>query len=191
MKSMIKLLMLIVVASVLFTSCDQKKKELKEALEQANKECPMTLGDGMTINSFALGDDNSVEIKYTVNESIASISALNNHKEEALETMTIVLTKGSRQTFVDKIIDAGVDLRFVFVGEQSGERATINVSVDNLKKAKEKFSNMTDDQKAIVSNVLGMKIKLPMKVNDVTTVTELSITSSAIVLCGDKRTNEC
>lgn len=181
MKRMIKSLMLIVVASVLFTSCDQKKKELKEFLNQANKECPIALGNGMAITSVALGDDDAVEMKFTVNETIASVSALNNHKEEALETMTMALTKGSSLTVVNKIIDAGVDLRLVFVDEKSGQRATINASVDDLKKAKEKFSNMTDDQKTIVSNVLGMKIKLPFRANEITTLTGLSITSSALV----------
>ena len=181
MKRMIKSLMLIVIASVLFTSCDQKKKELKEFLGQANKECPIALGNGMAITSVALGDDDAVEMKFTVNETIASVSALNNHKEESLEAMTMALTKGPNLTIVNKIIDAGVDLRLVFVDEKSGQRVTINASVDDLKKAKEKFSNMTDDQKTIVSNVLGMKMKLPMKVGNETTLTELSITSSALV----------
>lgn len=178
MKRTINSLVLILIASVLLTSCDQKKKELKESVEEINKECPISYGDIMTLNNVAF-EDNTVEMKFTVNESFFSISALNNHKEETLEILGLSLTKGNR--IIDKIIDAEVNLRFVFVGGTSGGKATVEVFSDDLKKSQEKFSNMTDNQKTIVSNVLGVKIKLPTRVDEITTMTGLSITSSAIV----------
>ena len=181
MKRMISSLVLIAIASVLFTSCDQKEKELKEQVDKFNKACPMSLGDIMTLNSAMLEDDNTVEMKFTANEALASISVLNNHKEDVIEIMSMSLTKETSKILVDKIIDAGANLRTVIVGGQSGMRASFEVSADDLKRAKEKFSNMTEGQKLIASNVLGMKLKLPVRIDDITTMTGLSITSSALV----------
>ena len=181
MKGMIKSLVLIIIASVLFTSCDQKKRELKEQVDKFNKACPMSLGDIMTLNSAMLEEDNTVEMKFTANEALASISALNNHKEDAIEIMSMSLTKETSKILVDKIIDAGANLRTVIIGGQSGMRASFEVTADDLKRAKEKFSNMTEGQKLIASNVLGMKLKLPLRIDDITTMTGLSITSSSLV----------
>ena len=181
MKRMNKSLVLIAIASVMFTSCDQKKKELKEQVDKFNKACPMSLGDIMTLNSAILEDDNTVEMKFTANEALASITALNNHKEDALEIMSMSLTKETSKVLVDKIINAGANLRTVIVGGQSGMRAVFEVTADDLEKAKEKYSNMTEGQKLITSNVLGMKLKLPVRIDDITTMTGLSITSSALV----------
>lgn len=63
MKEMIKSLVLIIIASVLFTSCDQKKRELKEEVDKFNKACPMSLGDIMTLNSAMLEENNTVDYK--------------------------------------------------------------------------------------------------------------------------------
>lgn len=180
MKRIVKLVMPIMMASVLFTSCDEKMKELKEQVDKFNKECPMAFGDIMTLNSTML-DENTVEMKFTANETMSSISALNNHKEEVKEILVMSLSKETSKILVDKIIDAGANLRTVIVGGQSGMRASFEVTADDLRTAKERFSNMTEGQKLIASNVMGMKIKLPIRTDDVTTLTGLSITPSALV----------
>ena len=180
MKRMVKLMVLMMIASVLFTSCDEKMKDLKEQVDKFNKECPISLGEVMTLNSAML-DENTVEMKYIANETISSISALNNHKEEVKEILVMSLSKETSKVLVDKIIEAGANLRTVVVGGQSGMRASFEVTADDLKRAKEKFSNMTEGQKLIASNVLGMKLKLPVKIDDITTMTGLSITPSALV----------
>lgn len=180
MKSLLKVLMLVVMAAVLFTSCDEKMKELQEQVNKFNKECPISLGEVMTLNSAML-DEKTVEMKFTANEAIASISALNNHKEEVKEIMVMSLSKETSKVLVDKIIEAEANLRTVVVGGQSGMRASFEVTADDLKRAKEKFSNMTEGQKLIASNVLGMKLKLPVRIDDITTMTGLSITPSALI----------
>ena len=42
MKEKLTSLMLIIMASVLFSSCDQKMKELKEQVDKFNMACPMS-----------------------------------------------------------------------------------------------------------------------------------------------------
>ena len=180
MKEKLTFLMLMIMASALFSSCDQKMKELKEQVDKFNKACPMSFGDIMTLNSTML-DNNVVEMKLTANETVASISALNNHQEEAKEILTMSLSKETSKVLIDKIIDADANLRIIIVGGQSNMRAEFELTANDLKRAKEKFSNMTEGQKLVASNVLGMKIKLPLMIDDITKLVGLSLTPDALV----------
>jgi hypothetical protein len=155
-------------------------KELKEQVDKFNKACPMSFGDIMTLNSTML-DNNVVEMKLTANETVASISALNNHQEEAKEILTMSLSKETSNVLVDKIINADANLRIIIVGGQSNMRAEFELTANDLQRAREKFSNMTEGQKLVASNVLGMKIKLPLMIDDITKLVGLSLTPDALV----------
>ena len=180
MKEKLTFLMLMIMASALFSSCDKKMKELKEQVDKFNKACPMSFGDIMTLNSTML-DNNVVEMKLTANETVASISALNNHQEEAKEILTMSLSKETSNVLVDKIINADANLRIIIVGGQSNMRAEFELTANDLQRAREKFSNMTEGQKLVASNVLGMKIKLPLMIDDITKLVGLSLTPDALV----------
>lgn len=180
MKKNTKFWMVIAVFIFLLFSCDKQKKELKEQVDKFNKACPISLDDNMTLNSIMF-DENVVEMKITANENVTPISALNNHKEEVKEIMTMSLSKETSKVLVDKIIDAGANIRLVIVGGQSNMRAEFELTANDLQNAKERFSNMTEGQKLIASNVLGMKIKLPLMIDDITKLVGLSLTADALV----------
>lgn len=179
MKKNTEFWMVIAVFILLLSSCDKQKKELKEQVDKFNKTCPISLDDIMTLNSIMF-DENVVEMKITANENVTSISALNNHKEEVKEIMTMSLSKETSKVLVDKIIDAGANIRLVIVGGQSNMRAEFELTANDLQNAKERFSNMTEGQKLIASNVLGMKIKLPLMIDDITKLVGLSLTADAL-----------
>ena len=103
LKSIFGLLMLFVMASFLFTSCDQQKKELQEIVDKMNNDCPLPLGDIGSINSVAF-DGETVEMKFTSNETLAPISSLTNHQEEAKEMMGMSLTEDASEKLIDLII---------------------------------------------------------------------------------------
>ena len=172
-------MMLTIIASFVFTSCDQKMKELKEQVDKFNKACPFSFGEVMTLNSTIL-DEETVEMKFTANETFAQISALNNHKDETKEILTMSLSKETSKPLVDKIIEAGANIKVIIVGEQSNTRADFELTANELQNAKEKFSNMSEGQKLVASNVLGMKIKLPLMIDDITKLVGLSLTADAL-----------
>ena len=80
MKCLLRSLMLVVFASIMFTSCDENKKELKELVEKLNNDCPVPLGDFGSINSVQF-DGEKVEMKFTSNEIYAPVSSLSNHQQ--------------------------------------------------------------------------------------------------------------
>lgn len=179
MKSVLKSLMLVVMASVLFASCDEQKKELKSLVEKMNSDCPLPLGDIGSVNSIMF-DGDVVEMKFTSNESFAPVSSMSNHQQELKEMLGMSLSKGSSDKLVEKIIAAGVNFRSVFVGMQSGEKIVLEVTPDELKTYAEKYSNMTDQQKLIVTMYIGTKVKLPVAIDNMTKLVGLSLTSDAL-----------
>ena len=168
------------IAIFALTSCNQKMQQLKEQVEKFNNACPFSFGEIMTMNSVTF-DNEVLVMKLTANENVVSISALNNHKEEVKEILGMSLSKDTSKDLVDAVIEAGVNYRIVIVGGQSGMRAEAEMTATELKTSKERFSNMTEGQKLIASNVMGMKIKLPLQQDEITTLTGLSLTSSALV----------
>lgn len=179
MKSVLKSLMLVIMASVLFASCDEQKKELKSLVEKMNSDCPLPLGDIGSVNSIMF-DGDVVEMKFTSNESFAPVSSMSNHQQELKEMLGMSLSKGSSDKLVEKIIAAGVNFRSVFVGMQSGEKIVLEVTPDELKTYAEKYSNMTDQQKLIVTMYIGTKVKLPVAIDNMTKLVGLSLTSDAL-----------
>ena len=179
MKGMIKSLVLVILISVLFASCDEQKKELKSLVEKMNSECPLPLGDIGSVNSIMF-DGEVVEMKFTSNESFAPVSSLSNHQQELKEMLGMSFSKGSNDKLVEKIISAGVNFRSVFIGMQTGEKIVLEVTPNDLKTYAEKYSNMTDQQKLIVTMYIGTKVKLPVAIDNTTKLVGLSLTSDAL-----------
>ena len=179
MKEMSKSLVLVIIVIALFTSCDEQKKELKNLVEKMNSECPLPLGDIGSVNSIMF-DGEVVEMKFTSNESFAPVSSLSNHQQELKEMLGMSFSKGSNDKLVEKIIAAGVNFRSVFVGMQTGEKIVLEVTPNDLKTYAEKYSNMTDQQKLIVTMYIGTKVKLPVAVDNTTKLVGLSLTSDAL-----------
>ncbi len=179
MKSLFKSLMLIMFASVLLISCDEKKQELKEMVEKLNNECPVPLGDFGSINSVQF-DGEKVEMKFTSNEIYAPVSSLSNHQQEVKEMLGVSLSKNDDTKLVEKIIATGVTFHTIFVGNQTGQRAEFTMTADEFSDALEKYSNMSDQQKLIVIMYVGSKIKLPIVIDDITKLVGLSLTSDAL-----------
>ena len=144
-----------------------------------NSECPLPLGDIGSINSMML-DGETVEMKFTSNESFAPVSSLMSHQQELKESLCMGLSKDPSNKLVDKIVAAGVDLRIVFVGMQTREKAEFTISPDELRNAADKFSNMSEQQKLIVTMYIGTKVKLPVSIDNMTKLVGLSLTSDAL-----------
>lgn len=204
MKRISNILMLATMALVLVSSCEEKKKgikgqlsdlvsnvfssnseqkeELKEQIEKFNNVCPISLGDiGFIVSVLFNENDDVVEIKFSSNESFAPISVLSDHQNDVKESLCLSLSKESSKKLVDNIIAAGVSVRTVFIGLQTRQRVEFSLTSNELSKAIDKYSNMNDNQKLIVSMYIGSKIKLPLAIDDITKLVGLSLTADALV----------
>ena len=193
MKKQLFLLLLTLISILSFSSCNQKNiQQLKEQVEKFNDVCPISYGDMFTLNSVLLNEE-TVEMRFSTNGNATSISALNNHKEELKDIMSIGLSKETSKRLLDNIIEAGANFRTIIVSGQSGERVIFDFTSNELERARNKYSNMTESQKLITNRVLGAQIRLPLQVDYITTMTGISITSSNLVYkyeINDRETGE-
>lgn len=180
MEKKLKSLMLMIIASLAFVSCNEQKKELKEQIEKFKNECPVPLGDLGSINSASF-DGETVEMDFAINETFAPISSLSDHQQEMKEVLAMSLTKDSSRELIDLIISTNCSFKTLFVGSQSGQKCEFSFTANELGTAIEKFSNMNDKQKLIISMVMGSKIKLPLAVDDITKLVGLSLTADALI----------
>lgn len=174
-----KFLMLMMVVT-LFTSCNQKKNELKENVAKFNDECPIPLGDIGSLNSVSY-DGETVEMKMTSYETFATIPQLSAHTQELKESLCLSLTSNAGKKLIDAIIETGSNFKMVFVGNETRQRAEFTLSAQELSNARDKFGNMSDQEKLIASNLISSKIKLPFQVDNITKLVGLSLNQNELV----------
>ena len=177
---MLTSMMLTIIASTMFTSCDEQKRELRELVEDFNKECPILLDNFGTINSVSF-DGETVEMKFTSNEAYAPVSSLSYHQQEVKDLICMDFTKGASRELINLIIDTGVKYRAVFIGNKTGQRAEFTIASNEMEEAMEKYSGMNDEQKLIMSMVIGTNIKLPIAVDEMTKLVGLTLTSNSLI----------
>lgn len=96
---------LVVALAVVLVGCDNKQREIEKALEEINKECPMYIGDGLTIVNVE-ADDNYIIYNVTVDDDLYDIAFM--------RTFSEVLKQGIRSELVSGV---GVDDLRDFVNE--------------------------------------------------------------------------
>jgi len=162
----------------LLKSCG-KDQEIVELVKKYDAECPMAFGETGTVNSVSY-EDNSLVIKISIHGTAGSVSTLQSNKEETKEMICMSLSKDSNKRLTKKMIEADIDLKVLF-SDATGERTSFKITAKEMKKALEKFSKMSEEEKIIVNGVFGTKINLPLQIDDITTLTNLSITAKDVV----------
>ena len=171
------LLMLLFIS--ILTSCNLKRQKLEEQVKKYNTACPIPLGGAMTLNSIVFEDD-TVTMKITADDRFISIDALKSHEEDAKEILGLGVSKGTSVEFIDLMIESNTVFNPVFINNKSGTRASLKITPIELKRTKEKFQNLNDGQKTILSNVLGLQLRLPIQIDDITTLKNLVLTENSI-----------
>lgn len=178
MKNEVFIVIMMFVISALITSCDENKELLKRQVEQFSKECPASYGDILTINSVAYNKD-VVEMDYIFNENFVSISAFNSHKEEVKEVLGLSLSR--KKLLLLNMVNAKAGFRAIIGGGQSGMKTHIDMSPNELKRIQEKYMFMSDAQKTIEVSVIGAKMHLPLRIDQITTLSNLFSSPSGVI----------
>lgn len=133
----------------------------------------------MTLNSIVFEND-TVTMKITADDRFISIDALKSHEKDAKEILGLGVSKGTSVEFIDLMIESNTVFNPVFINNKSGTRASLKITPIELKRTKEKFQDLNDGQKTILSNVLGIQLRLPMQIDDITTLKNLVLTENSI-----------
>lgn len=145
----------------------EKVNKLKAVIEEANKECPVDLGEFGEISSLEFDDDAmEVQIHSTINEAVVSIDQLKGaNNETARAQLRLLFSKGSAREMLDQIVDAGAGLSAIYKGDTSGETVKVTLSHDDLKDIMDNPMSETEINRQLLKNMLAQEsIQFPMEV---------------------------
>ena len=119
--------------SVSFVSCGMGEATLQTAIEEANKQYPQEIGDGITIQNITIeGED--IVYNCTVEGSSISIEAIDMVKDTMQDTILESLKESyssdkNVKTFVDLAVISGKNIKYTYSDPESG--ASTSFLIDN------------------------------------------------------------
>ncbi len=117
-------------------SCDMvKSKALEKQVEVANKQLPMSAGNGITVSSVSIEGDYIV-YKVDVDESLISIDLLNESVSQMKEAMKAEFINRMSDPDVQKLCkvcrDNNKGIAYHYIGNQSGEKCIVQIESNEL-----------------------------------------------------------
>ena len=123
---------------MLLTGC--AKNKLQKAVNDLNEKCPITLGQFIRMMGASYEND-CVFVRYMLDERLINIDAMRSNedlmKQQLLATYSNPDKDKDIQNFVDVILDAQATVEFTYEGSLSGEKISVSITPEELKKAQE------------------------------------------------------
>lgn len=180
LKSTLKVLLL----SCLFlvAGCSQKTK-LEVGIENANKQCPISLGEAGEVTSIRF-DGTDVIYDISVDDAFLNLEALSKNPESMKAGIGAMLSnpKGDVKKTLELVIEAGSGIKYIYKGKTSGKEASCYLNTDELKAILDVNLSQTDiDRKQLEEIVNLTNVSLPITVDEATTLVKLSIEGEEVI----------
>lgn len=134
----VMLALMMAICTSLFSSCDGlANSALQLGLEEARKDLPTQLGDGMIMDDITLGD-NGVVYHYTLNEELYDLDALETNAPEVKQDIVTDLKNSvnddnNLKEFLKATVEANQPVNYKYEGETSGKEVRVVISVNEIK----------------------------------------------------------
>lgn len=154
MKKLLTILSLAAIVIMAAGCQSEKVNKLKLALEEANKQCPVDMGEMGQMSSIEF-DDDAMEVQFhcAVNEDAISIDELNN--ETARDQLKLIFSRDKTKKILDQMIEAEVGLSAIYKGRVSGEIAKVTLSLADLKEIKDNPMSENEINRHLLKNMLA------------------------------------
>ncbi len=108
------------------TSCQDIK--LKVAIESANKQCPVEMGEFGKITSIVY-DGQNVVYTFNVDEVYTNIKTLKEHPESLKSSMTIMFQNPTKdvKALLDLVIKCNAGLKMIYIAKTQVIRWNVNL----------------------------------------------------------------
>ncbi|HMM01573.1 MAG: hypothetical protein ACK5KN_17620 [Dysgonomonas sp.] len=119
----------IVFISTLFIQCKDAAvtKFMELEAEQMNKQCPMNMGNGLTLTKCSIEEDKTIKMHISVPEEIASQLTINDELKAAF-------TQGIKaQPQLDKIKEFGITYAYAFYDANEKLLGEVKITPDDYK----------------------------------------------------------
>lgn len=165
----IQLLILVMVATMMMTSCNSKIDKLRKEIDALQKELPIDMGTGQRLTSIIIDkESNEVVANILMDENLVNIALLKEHEDLVKKNFMYAIGIGGEFNDVfQECTDAGLGFAYQLVGSKT--HATIKLSNDT--DALSSLSNMKkkDIERAYVENNVKMCcLQLPTNLDNIT-----------------------
>lgn len=166
---------------MLTTGCQEIK--LKAAIEVANKQCPMEMGEAGKITSIVFYGENVVYTFY-LNEEIANIKALQKNPESMKTSLKTMFQNPSKEvkTLLDLVVKCKAGLQMIFIGKDSGEQVVCELTTDEIKEALNADVNASESELAKLESQVHMaNLQFPMKASEEVIIEKVELNDKAVI----------
>ena len=141
-------------------SCNAQNHRLESIIRELNKEMPISMG--MVGNLTKIDVKNStLEITATVDESLVNIESLQSNPELMKKNLKLIIqnSDGDMKTAFEEMKKSDLGLKFTYVGNDSGKKASVSLQQNELKALS--FASK-DPNKLLQSQIELTNAQLPM-----------------------------
>lgn len=164
------LLTLCAVALMAFCmSCSQKKSKLQEMVDDAAKQCPLSLGNIGSVSSFAYADG-EVTMEMLMNEELFNVSFISQDLE-ASKSSSLKALAGQPEdlkAMMQEMIKENVTLVYRYVGDKTHEVAEIRITPQELSDVLNATSESIDYEEELGIQVNAANKQCPNMVDQAT-----------------------
>lgn len=168
-----KLLIVFEMLAVLlcFLSCNREEtniKKLKKEIENANRECPKSMGIVGDLLSMKFDEKSrEVQLYYSLNDDLFSIDVLKDNSKLLHQNMKLIFANDEIKKNLDKLIDAKCSFVITYKGASSGKSVTAKLTLNDLKEIKDNSISIDEINKLLLENHLAIEdSRCPYQIDD-------------------------
>ena len=165
---------------IILAGCSAQENKLAKGVKEANKECPIDMGMGFSIERMAY-ENGDVVFTYVLNDEIVNLEELKKNPDLLKQAVTASLSNptGDIKALLDLAAEEKAALRFVFKGKQKGKSVDIRLTPDELKTAANDTRVTPEDK--LKASVEAANATFPQVVDPSITVEKMVIEGNNVV----------
>ncbi|MDR0961177.1 MAG: hypothetical protein LBM62_01255 [Mediterranea sp.] len=176
---------IVVFAAVSFVSLWNKYeriKTLKNGVEMVNKKCPIDVGVAGKIIAVNYADKN-VELIFVINDLFTDIQAMRDQPDLVKNKLKVMYQNpedGFRE-MLQLIAEIDGSMTCTYIGQTSGEKTNVVFTRDDVRSLLKQKAPIENSLAQLTQMIEDPFARFPIKVDDVTTMTHMFLSDSAVV----------
>lgn len=162
--------------AVMFTGCSKiSQARLYQAIEEANKECPIETGIG-TFDRIDY-DGDIISFVYTIDNDLISVDKLKVKRNEAKQVFSNNLSKGTVRALLQEIVKAKAALRLDITDARSAAHMDIDFTPEELQGILQRPAG-NDYELTLQSETMLTNLMTPTEIDFVTVLDSVSLSKT-------------
>lgn len=167
-------------ALVLTLFCGCAQDQLQKAIDDFNSKCPMTIAMVARIMDASYENDR-VAIRYELDDRLMKIESMGESKELIKKQILASFSEPTSELkkFVDVILAADATLEFVYEGRLSGEKTSVIITPEELKKAQNGEMALSPDEQLTLT-LQTFNAQVPIKLAEGMVMTSMQLEGDCV-----------